>query len=190
MAADILLYDIDLVPVGKDQKQHVEYARDIAGKFNTNFGDMFVLPQAKITTFGEIPGIDWRKMSKSYDNYIGIMESPEEIYKKVKRILTDAIPVEAPKDPMTDVLYRILLPLMSDAEKMRIDNDYLWWGMSYKLLKDFLYEKIVWFVSPLQKVYADISDDYIDTLIINHTKKAQTIASHTMKRVQQKIFGA
>jgi len=90
MAADILLYDIDVVPVGKDQKQHVEYARDIAEKFNKLFGETFKMPEPKIdSNVATVPGIDGRKMSKSYNNYIGLMDDEKTVLKKVKLISTD-----------------------------------------------------------------------------------------------------
>jgi tryptophanyl-tRNA synthetase len=108
MAADILLYDAHYVPVGKDQKQHVEYARDIAQKFNHKFGVSFVLPEPKIRAHvATVPGIDGRKMSKSYNNYIGLFEEEAVIRKKVMRIPTDALPIEAPKDPDTCNVYAI-----------------------------------------------------------------------------------
>src|SRR5882724_11763057 len=103
MAADIILYDANFVPVGKDQKQHLEMARDIASTFNTMYGDTFVLPEAKIEeTVMTIPGTDGQKMSKSYGNIIDIFLPDKELRKQVMSIVTDSTPMEHPKNPDTD----------------------------------------------------------------------------------------
>ena len=108
-AADILLYDADLVPVGQDQKQHLEITRDIAERFNHVYGETFKLPEPHILdSVAVVPGLDGRKMSKSYDNTIEIFDEPKAILKKCKRIVTDSTPVEAPKDPETCNLYQPL----------------------------------------------------------------------------------
>src|SRR3954454_12077885 len=105
-AADILLYDADLVPVGQDQKQHLEITRDIAERFNRVYGETFKLPRPHIlSAVAVVPGLDGRKMSKSYDNTIEIFDDPKTILKKCKKIVTDSRPVEAPKDPATDNLF-------------------------------------------------------------------------------------
>src|SRR5262245_42683148 len=107
-AADILLYDADKVPVGQDQKQHLEVTRDIAERFNHTYGDVFKLPDAYILPQSAVvPGIDGRKMSKSYDNTIDIFDDAKAITKKVKRIVTDSTPVEAPKNPDTCQLFQM-----------------------------------------------------------------------------------
>ena len=107
-AADILLYDADLVPVGQDQKQHLEITRDIAERFNHVYGDVFKLPKPYILdTVAVVPGLDGRKMSKSYDNTIEIFDDPKTILKKAKKIVTDSTPVEAPKNPDTDNLFQL-----------------------------------------------------------------------------------
>src|SRR5690349_17736704 len=108
MAADILLYNAEFVPVGKDQKQHVEIARDIASTFNNTYGDVFVLPEAKIDEqVMTIPGIDGQKMSKSYHNFIDIFLPEKELLKVVKSIVTDSTPLEEPKNPDTDTVYKL-----------------------------------------------------------------------------------
>ena len=100
MAADILLYQSDVVPVGRDQKQHVEVTRDIAAKFNQTFGEVFKLPEPRIAErVAVIPGLDGQKMSKSYGNTIGLFDDPKDVKAKIMRIATDSTPLEAPKDP-------------------------------------------------------------------------------------------
>lgn len=191
MAADILLYDTNIVPVWRDQKQHVEYARDIAWKMNRQFGEwMFVLPQPKIDEeLGEIPGLDGRKMSKSYNNFIGLLDDQDTIYKKVKTLVTDAVWIDDPKNPETDNLYLNMKPFLTEEEHVMITNRYLWWWMSFKDAKEFLYNKIIWLTTPLQLAYSDISDEYINQIILDHTEKARVVAQETMERVNRLIRG-
>ncbi|MCO6458336.1 MAG: tryptophan--tRNA ligase [Pirellulaceae bacterium] len=108
MAADILAYDADVVPVGQDQVQHIEVCRDLAGSFNHQFGEVFTLPKAKVLELGaKVPGTDGEKMSKSYGNTIEIFEAPQAMRKKVMRITTDSRPMEEPKEPEGDHLYQL-----------------------------------------------------------------------------------
>ncbi len=108
MAADILAYDSDIVPVGEDQVQHVEVCRDIAGTFNHHYGDVLVLPKAQVLeSSARVPGLDGEKMSKSYGNTIGIFEEPKALKKKIMGIKTDSRPMEEPKEPETDHLYQL-----------------------------------------------------------------------------------
>lgn len=117
MAADILMYDANLVPVGKDQRQHVEMTRDIAVKFNNTYGETFVVPEAKIDeSVMTIPGTDGRKMSKSYGNYINIFAEEKELKKKIMSIVTDATPLEDPKNPDTCNVFA-LYQLIGSAEQ-------------------------------------------------------------------------
>ncbi len=146
-AADILLYDADLVPVGQDQKQHLEISRDIAERFNRVYGGkegVFRLPNAYILeNVAVVPGLDGRKMSKSYNNTIEIFDPPATIMKKVKRIVTDSLPVEAPKDPdkcSLFALYRLFAPPDELAE---IERRYREGGIGYGELKNRLGEAIV-----------------------------------------------
>ena len=117
MTADILLYDSDIVPVGADQKQHVEFARDIAGYFNHTYGETFKLPEPVIgEDTGLIPGLDGRKMSKSYDNTIPLLAPEKELKKKVMRIITDSKTPEEPKDPDTSTIYQLYKHFATEAE--------------------------------------------------------------------------
>ncbi|KKS27021.1 MAG: Tryptophan-tRNA ligase [Parcubacteria group bacterium GW2011_GWC1_42_11] len=150
MAADILMYGADIVPVGLDQKQHIEIARDTAQKFNRIFGETFKIPEAMILEeVKTVPGTDGRKMSKSYGNVIGLFASDEEIRKAVMSIPTDSKGVDEPKDPSVCKVFAIheLFP-GENTEALRAR--YLSGGIGYKEVKDLLVEKIIAFVSPMR----------------------------------------
>jgi tryptophanyl-tRNA synthetase len=146
-AADILLYDADLVPVGQDQKQHLEITRDIAERFNRVFGgceDVFRLPRAHILeSVAVVPGLDGRKMSKSYNNTIEIFEDPATIRKKVKKIVTDSTPVEAPKNPATCPLFNLFKLFAAPAELMEVERRYREGGIGYGEVKNRLAEAMI-----------------------------------------------
>lgn len=143
-AADILLYDADVVPVGQDQKQHLEITRDIAERFNNTYGEVFRLPDAYILpTVAVVPGLDGRKMSKSYDNTIEIFDDPKTITKKVKRIVTDSTPVEAPKNPDTCNLFQLFRLFAGPEELAEMDGRYRAGGVGYGEVKKRLAELIV-----------------------------------------------
>lgn len=136
MAADILIYDSNLVPVGQDQKQHVEVTRDIAQRFNNRYGEVFTIPEALILPeVAVVPGLDGRKMSKSYGNTIEIFDEPEVLRRKVMSVKTDSTPVEAPKNPDTCnafALFRLVAPPEELAEVRRL---YLEGGAAYGEVK-------------------------------------------------------
>ncbi len=138
-AADILLYDADLVPVGQDQKQHLEITRDIAERFNRVFGggeDVFRLPKPYILeTVAVVPGLDGRKMSKSYNNTIEIFDDPAAIRKKVKKIVTDSTPVEAPKDPDTCPLFNLFKLFAAPDDLAEVERRYREGGIGYGEVK-------------------------------------------------------
>lgn len=188
MAADILLYDTDLVPVGKDQKQHVEYARDIAMKFNNAFGETFKIPEPYIKEeVGLIMGIDGRKMSKSYNNFIWLLDDEKTILKRVKQIPTSALTIEEPKNPDECNVYTICKLFLTPEENEILRKRYLAWGLSYKDAKDYLYEKIIAFVQPIQKKYAEISDQEIIALVNKNTQKVNEIAKKKIEDIYKKI---
>jgi tryptophanyl-tRNA synthetase len=143
-AADILLYDADKVPVGQDQKQHLEVTRDIAERFNNTYGDVFKLPDAYILPqVAVVPGIDGRKMSKSYDNTIDIFDDPKTMTKKVKRIVTDSTPVEAPKNPETCNLFQLFKLFADPASLSELERRYRAGGIGYGEVKSRLAELMV-----------------------------------------------
>jgi tryptophanyl-tRNA synthetase len=139
MAADILAYDSDIVPVGEDQVQHIEVARDLAGSFNHEFGQTFVLPKAKVLPeAARVPGVDGEKMSKSYGNTIELFEEPKEMRKKIMRIKTDSRPVEQPKEPDDDHLYQLYSLFATPAQQEEIAALYRRGGFGYGEVKKAL----------------------------------------------------
>jgi tryptophanyl-tRNA synthetase len=142
-AADILLYDADVVPVGQDQKQHLEITRDIAERFNNVYGDVFKLPKPHILeSVAVIPGTDGRKMSKSYDNTIEIFDDPKTILKKCKRLVTDSKGVDDPKDPDTSHLFGLFRLFATADELAEIELKFRHGGIGYGTLKVRLAELI------------------------------------------------
>jgi tryptophanyl-tRNA synthetase len=146
-AADILLYDADLVPVGQDQKQHLEITRDVAERFNHVFGggqDVFRLPKPHILeAVAVVPGIDGRKMSKSYNNTIEIFDDPATIRKKAKKIVTDSTPVEAPKNPDTCPLFNLFRLFAPANELVEMEQRYRAGGVGYGEVKSRLAEAMI-----------------------------------------------
>ena len=174
MAVDIILYDVDYVPVGKDQKQHVEYARDITDKFNQQFGEIFKLPEAYIQEdLATVPGIDGRKMSKSYDNYIWLLDTEEIITKKIKKIPTAPIPIDQPKNPDEDNVYQMYKLFLSEDEDQALRERYQAGWLSYKDVKDELLWHILEFVRPLQERFASISESEVESMLADNALKAR-----------------
>jgi tryptophanyl-tRNA synthetase len=155
-AADILLYDADLVPVGQDQKQHLEITRDVAERFNNVYGEVFKLPKPHILdAVAVVPGVDGRKMSKSYDNTIEIFDDPKTVVKKCKRIVTNSLPVEAPKDPETDNLYQLFSLFAPAEERLEVEQRYREGGIGYGEVKSRLAEHIIAYFAPARARRAD-----------------------------------
>src|SRR5262249_21287598 len=155
-AADILLYDADLVPVGQDQKQHLEVTRDIAERFNNTYGEVFKLPRPYILdAVAVVPGLDGRKMSKSYDNTIEIFDDPRTIEKKCKRIVTDSRPVEEPKDPEGDNLYQLFRLFAPADELAELERGYRQGGLGYGEVKKRLARRIIDHFAPARERRAD-----------------------------------
>jgi len=165
MAADILLQDADVVPVGQDQKQHVEYARDTAQKFNNVFSSqIFKLPEPLILENVEtVPGTDGRKMSKSYGNVIPLFASYEEITKAVMSIPTDSKGVAEPKDPETNHIYNIHKLLLNEADREALALRYKNGGLGYKEAKDGLIEALEAFIKPMRERRTMLAND-LDTV--------------------------
>ncbi|MDE2079283.1 MAG: tryptophan--tRNA ligase [Patescibacteria group bacterium] len=179
MAADILLYDTDLVPVGADQKQHVEYAREAAAKFNTAFGETFKEPQEKILdSVAVVPGTDGQKMSKSYGNTIPLFGTKDEIAKAVMSIVTDSSG-ERPTN-----VYAIHKLLKSEAELAPLYDAN---KGSYKALKESLIEDLDDFIAPMREKRAALSDEEVKRTLNEGGLKAKAIASAKMKDVRKKI---
>ncbi|MEI7477053.1 MAG: tryptophan--tRNA ligase [bacterium] len=188
MAADILLYDATNVPVGKDQKQHVEYARDIAEKFNRTFGETFVLPEPTIdASVATVPGIDGRKMSKSYNNHITLLDDEKTLLKKIKLISTDTKSVEEPKDPDTCNVYNITKLFLTEEENNVLRKRYTDGGLGYKEAKDILFEKLRAFLQPIQTRFNEITDADIQAILKAGSEKVKPIADKKIQEVKEKI---
>ena len=139
MAADILAYDSDTVPVGKDQVQHIEVCRDLAASFNHVFGETFVLPKAKLLdASAKVPGVDGEKMSKSYGNTLEVFEDPKGLRKKIMRIVTDSRPIEQPKEPEGDHLYQLFSLFAGDQQRAEMAATYRRGGFGYGKVKKAL----------------------------------------------------
>ncbi|MBJ6118604.1 tryptophan--tRNA ligase [Pontibacter sp. BT310] len=190
MAADILMYDANFVPVGKDQVQHLEIARDIASSFNHIYGETFVLPEAKTDdAIMTIPGINGEKMSKSYGNIIDIFEADKPLRKTIMSIVTDSTPLEEPKNPDDDTtfaLYR-LLATPEDVETMR--QNYLTGGYGYGHAKQALYETIIGKYSKERELFTYYMNNLpeLDKKLQEGAEKAKAIATPVLQRVRQKL---
>lgn len=190
MAADILLYQSNIIPVGKDQKQHVEVARDIALKFNNMYGKTFVIPEPEINEeVATVPGIDGQKMSKSYDNTIEIFLDEKTLKKKVMSIKTDSTPVEEPKNPETCNLfqiYRHFAPLDRVEEVLRLYKE---GGAAYGTIKEELVG-ILWdFFRDAREERARLLKDsgHLRDILAKGAKKARKIGQETIDTVRQRV---
>jgi tryptophanyl-tRNA synthetase len=190
MAADILIQNADLVPVGQDQKQHVEYARDTAQKFNRIFGDVFKMPEHFILPNVEtIPGTDGRKMSKSNDNVIPLFATNEEIKKAVMKIPTDSKGVDEPKNPDESAIFAIHKLLLSGDELKNIENKYKNGGMGYKEAKELLIKDLIAFIKPMREKREMLAQDMDTVLEIlkEGGKRAAMNAEKKMKEVRERV---
>ncbi|PIE58740.1 MAG: tryptophan--tRNA ligase [Desulfobulbus propionicus] len=190
MAADILLYQAEVVPVGKDQKQHLEVARDIAIKFNNAYGETFVLPEPAISASTAIvPGLDGQKMSKSYGNTIPIFMDERALHKAVMSIQTDATPVAEPKDPASCTLYA-LLKLFAPPEQMdAVHKLYVDGGAAYGTLKQELFELINDTFKDARARKKELLDnqDYLRQILARGAEKAREKASQTLDLVRDRV---
>jgi tryptophanyl-tRNA synthetase len=190
MAADILLYGAQLVPIGKDQKQHVEMTRDIAQKFNYHYGEVFVLPEADIQEdLATIPGIDGQKMSKSYGNTIELFAPKEQLKKRVMSIVTDARAVEEPKDPDNCTLFAISSLFLDKEGRQELKGRYLKPGLKYGEVKKELVE-IIWnyFEPYREKREHLISDpDYLRDIMREGAKKTRVVALEYLEKARAAV---
>ena len=188
MAADILIYDSEVVPVGQDQKQHLEVTRDIASSFNHMYGDVFRLPEPLILKEGAVvPGLDGQKMSKSYKNTIEIFEMEKAQRKKIMRIVTDSVPVEDSKNPDTCNVFQIYKLVVSDADRDAMKQRYHAGGLGYGEVKKELAEAVVtYFAEARSRREALLSrgDDVSDILKMGAIR-AREKASEILDRAQK-----
>jgi len=190
MAVDILIYKPDLVPVGKDQKQHVEIARDLAGKFNRIYGEVFRLPKPYIPEEAAVViGTDGQKMSKSYGNTIEIFAQEKELKKQVMGIVTDSTPLEQPKNPDTDMVYKFYSYFANEEEKRSLAGRYRAGGFGYGDAKKILLEKILDELKPAREHREKLIHnlDYVQEVLKNGAEKARKVAAVTKAEVWEKV---
>lgn len=190
MAADILLYDANVVPVGKDQLQHLEITRDVASRFHAQLGETFVMPEAKVqeeTMY--IPGTDGTKMSKSNDNYINVFLPKKQLRKQVMSIQTDSTPLEEPKDPETCNVFAIYKLLASPEETKEMEAKYRAGNFGYGHAKQALFELIYeQFETPREKyAYYMNNKEELEEILKVGADKAAAVADKTLARVRKKL---
>jgi tryptophanyl-tRNA synthetase len=190
MAADIILYDANFVPVGKDQRQHLEIARDVASAFNNTFGETFVLPEAKIEeSVMTIPGTDGQKMSKSYGNIIDIFLPDKELLKVIKTIKTDSTPMEAPKNPDGDNVFAIYKLLGTPEQTEDLRQKYLAGNFGYGHAKQALFDLIVEKFKKEREAfnYYKSNIDALEAKLAEGEAKARVVAFEVLDRVRKKL---
>ena len=195
MAADILIYDSDIVPVGKDQKQHLEITRDIATRINETFGSrreaqVLKLPEARIQPQTEVvPGIDGQKMSKSYANTIDIFGDEKEMRKRVMSIVTDSTPLDAPKNSEVSTIVQLYSLVASKEEVEEMREQFRKGGRGYGDFKKQLFEKLWEYFAPMRKRRDEIlaEQNYIDDVLEQGARRANAIAAGVMKRVRKAV---
>ena len=190
MAADILLYDAEIVPVGKDQLQHLEFARDVAGRFNYQMGETFVLPKESIREdIMIIPGTDGEKMSKSRRNYINIFLSDKELKKQIMSIQTDSTPLEAPKDPNNCNVFALYKLLATEAQTAQMAANYRGGDYGFGHAKTALYELILEKFAQSREKFAYYMDhlSQVDEILREGAEKASQVAKQTLQRVREKL---
>ena len=189
MTADILLFQSEKVPVGKDQKQHVEVARDIAIKFNNEYGDIFTLPEPEIDDeVATVPGLDGQKMSKSYGNTIDLFLDEKALRKQIMRIVTDSTPVEEPKDPDACNVFQIYRLFLDKPGQEALRQRYLAGGTGYGEVKQELFETVRDYFAP-QTAYRNellANPDGIREVLSKGAEKARWAASKTLRKVRKK----
>ena len=189
-AADILIYKSDLVPVGADQKQHIEVTRDIAVRFNNTYGEILTIPKAHIIeAVAVVPGINGQKMSKSYGNTIEIFEPENSIKKKIMRIVTDSTPVEQPKDPEKCNVFALLKLVASPEELTEWENRYRNGGMGYSEAKKRLAELLIEYFKPYRQKRTEMENNlgYVKEVLAKGAERAKAVAAKTLAEVRTAI---
>ncbi len=189
MSADILLFQSDKVPVGKDQKQHVEVTRDIAIKFNNHYGETFTLPEPEIDDqVATVPGLDGQKMSKSYKNTIDLFLEEKPLRKQIMRIVTDPTPVEEPKDPELCNVFQIYRLFLDKQQEAALRQRYLAGGLGYGEVKQELFETVHTFFSPYsERRKALLADkEGLRRILAEGAQKARYAAAKTLRKVRKK----
>tara|TARA_B100001167_G_scaffold190451_1_gene157227 strand:- start:224 stop:1189 length:966 start_codon:yes stop_codon:yes gene_type:complete len=186
MASDILCFGSEIVPVGKDQKQHLEIARDIALRFNNIYGDILVIPEEDIDKDTQlVPGIDGQKMSKSYNNIIPIFGDESFIKQQIMSIVTDSTPVDQPKD-LNSPLYRLFTLFLSDKDKKILENKFLSPGLQYGKVKADLFDTVIEYFRPFRdkRDYLSKNLDYVFNQLAIGSEKATLVADQIIDKVR------
>ncbi len=190
MAADILLYDANIVPVGKDQLQHLEMTRDVASRFHAQLGETFVIPEAMVREETKtVPGTDGEKMSKSKANTIDIFAAEKALRKQIMSIVTDSTPLEDPKDPDTDHVFSLYKLLGSDEQISEMRSNYTGGNYGYGHAKQELFELILDKFGPIRNKFSHFMEHpaEVDQVLEQGANKAQVIAEEVLKRVRKKL---
>ena len=190
MAADILLYDSNIVPVGRDQKQHVEVTRDIAATMNRLYGEVFVMPEASILPeMATIPGIDGQKMSKSYGNTIELFEDEPHLRKKIMSIPTDSTEVSAPKPTENSAILGLYRLVANATDLQRMENEFRAGGVGYGEFKKRLFSAIWEYFAPMRARRAELAADpaLIERVLSDGAIRARAVAEKTMRRVRRAV---
>lgn len=190
MACDILMYDTNIVPVGKDQKQHLEITRDLAGTFNRVYGETLVVPEAEISeSVMTVPGTDGQKMSKSYGNVINIFAPEKELKKQVMGILTDTTPLEEPKDPDTSIPYQLYKLIASPEETETMRQNYLAGGYGYGHAKKELLGKLLEVFAEARTRYNTYMEnpEAVEVELKKGADKARAIGLSVLNRVRERV---
>jgi tryptophanyl-tRNA synthetase len=191
MAADILIYDSDVVPVGKDQKQHIEITRDIATRINETYGsEVLKLPEPRVQAKTEVvPGLDGQKMSKSYGNTIDIFGEEKETRKRIMSIVTDSVAVEAPKNPDESAIFQLFSLVGTPDEVASMRARFEQGGTGYGEFKKELFTRLWEFFGPMRQRREEILKDpgYIDQILRKGAERANAIADRVMERVRQAV---
>ena len=190
MAADILLFKADTIPVGKDQKQHVEVTRDIAQRFNNTYGEILVLPEPKIREdVAVVPGTDGRKMSKSYGNTIELFEPPKSMEKKVMRMVTDSKALEEPKDPDACPVFALYKLVASEQDTGAMAEKYRAGGYGYGHAKKELANALVEYIEPMRKRRDELAanPEEVERILREGAGKARAVAKETMREVRAAV---
>ena len=189
-AADILILNSELIPVGADQKQHIEVTRDIAIRFNNQYREILTVPKEHILeSVAIVPGIDGRKMSKSYDNTIGIFESESQIKKKIMSIQTDSTPVDEPKDPDKCNIMALIKLVASSDEFSQWQEKYRKGGTGYGDVKKRLLQLVLEYFSPYRQKRLDLQSDlsYVENVLQEGAEKAGKVAFKTLSKVKKAV---
>lgn len=190
MAADILLYGADVVPVGQDQKQHVEVTRDIAIKFNQIYGDVLSIPEPRHHAAAtKVPGTDGRKMSSSYGNLVKVFESEKKVRKSIMGIVTDSLGVEDAKEPEGNTIFELYKLMASDAQQAELAERFRAGGMGYGHAKQALFEAFLEYFGPAREKYAKLQEDPapVEEILQDGARRAREAADSLLEKLRDAV---